>query len=85
MSDTTECKDCAQARKGPWGGYLANCHGCQARVIALSQEAFNALDPRGTGDRQPLSELVDRVMEGMPRGDAVRMVREWFKAREVNA
>lgn len=75
----SECRDCAAAKAGPWGGYTATCHGCLARLVAVSPQAFNALDPRGSGDRKPLGDLVDRVMEGMPRGDAVRLVREWFK------
>ena len=73
------CPDCTKARAGPWGGYTATCHGCLARLVAVSPQAFNALDPRGSGDRKPLGDLVDRVMEGMSRGDAVRLVREWFK------
>lgn len=80
----SECKDCTAAKAGPWGGYTATCHGCLARLVAVSPQAFNALDPRGSGDRKPLGDLVDQVMEGMPRGDAVRLVREWFRlGREV--
>lgn len=75
----SECKDCTAAKAGPWGGYTATCFGCLARLVAVSPQAFNALDPRGSGDRQPLSDLVDRVMGGIPRDEAVRLVREWFK------
>lgn len=79
----TDCQDCAKARAGTWGGYSMYCQSCAARAIAKSPVAWEALSGQGSGDRGSLSVMVDRLMEGMPRGDAVRMVREWFKSESA--
>lgn len=78
----TGCPDCTKARAGHWGGYSMGCQSCAARAIARSPAAFEALGARG--DTRALSAMVDHIMGDVPRGDAVAMVRAWFKqAKEL--
>ena len=38
------CQDCAQAQAAKhWGGYHADCHGCQVRSLASGPAYFSAL------------------------------------------
>lgn len=78
----SDCPDCTKARAGTWGGFSMGCQSCAARAIARSPAAFEALS--NGGDRAALSAMVDHIMGSVPRGDAVAMVREWFRqGREV--
>lgn len=79
MSQPADCPDCTAAKVGPWGGFRLSCHGCTARAIARSPQAFDALDRRGSGDRRPLGSMVDTLMADVPRDEAVKMVREWVR------
>jgi hypothetical protein len=74
-----DCPDCTKARAGVWPLYRSNCHGCVARQIARSQEAWNAMHPAGTLEVEPLSAMVDRMMADVPRDQAADMVREWVR------
>jgi len=59
------CPDCAEAeRRHCWCAYTDGCPGCTARAIARGLDAFNALHPNGTGEREPLRELIARLMPG---------------------
>lgn len=82
MIDATVCPDCTEAKARTWSLYRKGCHGCHgctARSIARSLTAFNALSAKGTGERKPLSDMVDKLMATVPRDDAVRMVRDWYR------
>ena len=38
------CQDCAQAQTAKhWGGYHADCHGCQVRSMASGPAYFSAV------------------------------------------
>ena len=38
------CQDCAQAHTAKhWGGYHADCHGCQVRSLATGPAYFSAV------------------------------------------
>lgn len=76
----TECPECAQAKARRWHGiYMANCTGCSARAAARSLAAFNALDPRGNGDKEPLRELVLRVLPKLGMKQAREAVWTWWQ------
>lgn len=75
----SECTDCATARVRTWAGYRKGCPGCAARMCARSLAAFNALHPKGTGEREPLRELVQRLMPSVAYADARRMVWDWWQ------
>lgn len=81
----SDCPDCTKAKVRTWPMYRSNCHGCVARQIARSQEAWNAMHPAGTGEVGPLSALVDRLMADVPRDQAADMVREWVRLGRENA
>lgn len=76
----SDCSDCASAKVRRWHGiYKSSCAGCSARAVARSLAAFNALDPKGTGDKEPLRELVQRVLPQMPMAQARSAVWEWWQ------
>lgn len=72
------CTDCDKAKAGMWCGYSAGCTECQARSVARCLDAFNALHPKGTGDRDGLRMVIERVMTTVPYPDARRAVWRWW-------
>lgn len=75
-----ECQDCTQAKAQRWwGGYSFHCSGCNARAIARSLAAFNAIDQKGTGERDALRDLVARMLPNMGRLEAKRAVLAWWR------
>lgn len=72
------CTDCARAEAGIWGGYAPACTGCTARSIARSLAAFHAWDSMGSGDVQPLRELVERLLPTLTRQEAKTAIRTWW-------
>jgi hypothetical protein len=73
------CRDCQQAQVQTWwGGYSIGCAGCSARAVARSLDAFNALSPQGTGDKEALRYLITRAMPNIDIAQARRMVWEWW-------
>lgn len=79
------CPDCTQARAGQWIGYRADCQDCTARAVARSLPAFNALDPRGTGERDELRDLIRQAMPNTVAADARRMVWAWWQHDQAQA
>lgn len=75
----TDCPDCQQARVRAWGGYRAKCIWCTARAIARSLAAWDALHIQGNGDRQPLTDLVARLLPNVATDQARRMVLAWWR------
>lgn len=75
---TDTCQDCAKARAGMWCGYSTSCTDCAARAIARSLPAFNALPPRGTGDRDELRDVITRAMPNTEYAAARRQVWAWW-------
>lgn len=75
----SDCQDCTKARAGIWPLFRSNCHGCAARHVARSIEAWNAMHPAGTGEVEPLSRMVDTMLADIPREQAADMVREWVR------
>ena len=78
VAATKACECCAKARAGIWGTYHATCRGCRARSVARSLAAFDALDPAGTGDKEPIRELTARVLRDMPLKAARQAVMDWW-------
>ena len=72
----TACPDCTKARAGTWGVWNATCPSCVAREISRSRECKEALSG---GEVEPLSAMVDAMLAGVPREQAVGMVREWVR------
>lgn len=75
----TNCTDCTRSRAGLWCGYMPTCQECTARAIARSLPAFNAIHPRGTGERDPLRDLIRRAMPKTKAAEARRMVWDWWQ------
>lgn len=73
------CDDCTRSSAGLWCGYSANCPNCAARALARSLPAFNALHPRGTGERDPLREAIQRAMPHTEYTAARRMAWAWWQ------
>jgi hypothetical protein len=73
------CIDCASSRAGLWCGYSAGCTDCTARALARCLPAFNALHRRGTGERDPLREAIQRAMPHAEYTAARRMVWAWWQ------
>lgn len=73
------CDDCQKARSATWwGGYRSGCIDCAARAAARSLDAFNALSPNGTGDKEALRHLIQRAMPQTDYTQARRMVWDWW-------
>lgn len=72
------CPDCTTARAGLWCGYRYSCADCCARAVARSLPAFDALHPRGTGERDPLRAAIQRAMPHTEYTAARRMVWAWW-------
>lgn len=72
------CDHCTRARSGIWGGYLSTCSECIARALARSLHAFNALHPRGSQEREPLREAIQRALPNIDYAAARRMVWQWW-------
>lgn len=73
------CPACEEAERKLWHGvYMLGCQGCAARAAARCLAAFNALDPKGTGEKEPLRELVQRVLPNMPFAQARAAVWDWW-------
>ena len=73
------CTDCTRSRAGLWCGYRTSCADCAARAIARSLPAFNALHPRGDGQRDPLRDVIRRAMPETDPSQARRMVWSWWQ------
>lgn len=73
------CPDCTRSRAGLWCGYFNGCPDCAARAVARSLPAFNALHPRGTGEREPLRDAIRRAMPNTDATEARRMVWAWWQ------
>ena len=72
------CDHCDRARAGIWCGYASSCDECVGRALARSLHAFNALHPRGSRDREPLREAIQRALPGIDYATARRMVWQWW-------
>ena len=72
------CQDCTKARAGMWCGYRYSCPDCCARAVARGLPAFNALHPRGTGDRDELRDVITRAMPNTEYAAARRQVWAWW-------
>jgi len=73
------CPDCTRSRAGLWCGYMATCADCMARAVARSLPAFNALHERGSGERGPLRDAIQRAMPTTDYATARRMVWAWWQ------
>lgn len=79
-----DCPDCQRAARTCWAMYRSACPSCRARSAARSLAAFNALDRRGTGEREPLGEMVARLLPEVEAQERRRMVVWWWRQdREV--
>ena len=76
---TTECDHCTRSRAGLWCGYASSCIDCTARAIARSLPAFDAMHPRGTGERDGLREAIQQAMPDTEYTAARRMVWAWWQ------
>jgi hypothetical protein len=78
------CPDCQHAARSCWAIYRSACPSCRARSAARSLAAFNALHPKGNGQREPLGELADRLLPEVEAQERRRMVVWWWRQdREV--
>lgn len=73
------CEACTTAKLRSCGSYRTWCDGCMARACARSLAAFNALDPKGSGEQEPLRDLVAQVFPAEKRKQARADVWAWWQ------
>ena len=73
------CEHCERARKGMSALYDTKCRSCRARMVARTQDAWNALHPRGNRDTDALIATMRRSLHDVPEAEAKRMVWDWWK------
>lgn len=79
----TPCPDCTDARAKRWHGvYRMGCAGCQARAVARSMAAADAVRDRTT---EGLREVLAKAMPKTPADEALRMVWDWWRVDHPKA
>ena len=73
------CFECDRARVDRlWFVYRRDCPSCTARSIARSPVAHAALSS-SDADRDPLREVVARLLHAEPTAEARKMVGDWWR------
>lgn len=70
------CQDCRRALAGLWGGYDDRCQQCQARAVAGSLAAFNAMRQR---DPDELRDELRRIFPWLTIEQSGAMVMAWWQ------
>ncbi len=75
--DRPDCPECARAREDANHAiYLATCLGCATRAIAITPEAWRALN---ASDPDPLRQAILRTFGEPGYLEARRRVWEWYQ------
>lgn len=72
------CEDCRMAEEQDWHAYRRGCFGCEARSIARSAQAFEALVNGEALAAQNVRDTINRVFAVELREAAKREVRRWW-------